>query len=200
MRGGTAARGLVALLSVAVAGYAWLAYSVGPGASALHPQMREAFGAQPISVGLHVFASGLTLLLGPLQFSRRLRAARPRWHRWIGRVYLGVGVLVGGVAGLAMTRHAFGGAVSQAGFALLALAWLASGAAAYAAARARDFRAHRRWMVRNYALAFAAVTLRLMLPASMAAGFAFETAYPLIAWACWLPNLLAAEAWLRMRG
>jgi hypothetical protein len=48
-------------------------------------------------------------------------------------------------------------------------------------------------MVRNFALAFAAVTLRLWLPAAVVSGIAFEDAYPVIAWLCWVPNLLAAE-------
>jgi HlyD family secretion protein len=41
---------------------------------------------------------------------------------------------------------------------------------------ARDIAAHRRWMVRNFALTFAAVTLRLWLPSAMASGVAFELA------------------------
>ena len=55
-------------------------------------------------------------------------------------------------------------------------------------------------MVRNFALTFAAVTLRLYLPASMVAGLAFERAYPVIAWLCWVPNLIVAELlWNRAR-
>jgi len=48
------------------------------------------------------------------------------------------------------------------------------------------------------ALTFAAVTLRLYLPSSMAAGIPFEIAYPAIAWLCWLPNVAVAE-WLVRR-
>lgn len=48
-------------------------------------------------------------------------------------------------------------------------------------------------MVRNFALAFAAVILRLWLPAAVAAGVPFELAYPAVAWLCWVPNLLLAE-------
>jgi hypothetical protein len=48
-------------------------------------------------------------------------------------------------------------------------------------------------MVRNFALTFAAVTLRFYLPGSVAAGIAFELAYPVIAWLCWLPNIVIAE-------
>jgi hypothetical protein len=51
-------------------------------------------------------------------------------------------------------------------------------------------------MVRNFALTFAAVTLRLWLPVSTVSGVAFELAYPVIAWLCWVPNLVAAEFFL----
>jgi hypothetical protein len=50
--------------------------------------------------------------------------------------------------------------------------------------------------VRNFALAFAAVTLRLWVPASFAAGLEFAVAYAVIAWLCWVPNVAAAELWL----
>ena len=111
----------------------------------------------------------------------------------MGRLYLGVGVLLGGSAGLYMACHAFGGLVARLGFAGLAVAWLYSGLRAYLAIRSRDVATHRRWMVRNFALTFAAVMLRLYLPASMAAGIDFDIAYPVIAWLCWVPTLLAAE-------
>ena len=67
--------------------------------------------------------------------------------------------------------------------------------------RQGDRAAHRRWMIRSFALTLAAVTLRLYLPASLAAGLPFETAYPAIAWLCWVPNLIVAEVVvLRRRG
>ncbi len=77
--------------------------------------------------------------------------------------------------------------------AFLSLGWLYTGLHAYLAIRARVVASHRRWMVRNFSLAFGAVTLRLWLPASVASGIPFETAYPVIAWLCWVPNLLVAE-------
>jgi len=60
-------------------------------------------------------------------------------------------------------------------------------------ARAREIPAHRRWMIRNYSLTFAAVTLRLYLPLAFLLGIPFELSYPLVAWLCWVPNLVAAE-------
>lgn len=189
---------LMALLSLGVVGYAWVAYSLMPVGALVHPQMRAAFEAQAPTVYAHVFGAGVALLLGPLQFWPALRRTRPRLHRWTGRAYLGLGVGLGGIAGLIMAFDAFGGLASKLGFAGLALAWLYTGVHALGAAQARDFVAHRRWMTRNFALTFAAVTLRLWLPASAVAGLPMESAYPVIAWLCWLPNLAVGE-WLARR-
>ena len=188
------------LLSLGVAGYALVMYTVAPLGRFLHPDMRAAFEANRVVVYVHVFASSVALLLGPFQFMNGLRARRLNLHRWMGRLYLGVGVLLGGLAGLHMAFHAYGGIVSQLGFGALALAWLYTGMRAYLAIRARDVAAHRRWMVRNFALAFGAVTLRLWLPGSVAAGIPFELAYPAIAWLCWVPNLVVAEQILKRKG
>jgi uncharacterized membrane protein len=180
-------------LSLGVSAYAVVVYGFLPLGVAIHPDMRATFEAHRAGIYAHIFASVVALALGPFQFSARLRSTRPALHRGLGRLYLGVGVLVGGLAGLFMALHAFGGLSSRLGFACLALGWLYTGFRAYRAIRARDVAAHRRWMVRNFALTFAAVTLRLWLPASIASGVPFDLAYPVIAWLCWVPNLLAAE-------
>lgn len=185
------------LLSLGVAGYALVMYAFVPLGKFLHPDMRAAFEANRAVVYVHVFASSVALILGPFQFMDGLRARRLNLHRWMGRTYLGVGVLLGGLAGLHMAFHAFGGIVSQLGFGALALGWLYTGLRAYLAIRAKDVASHRRWMVRNFALAFGAVTLRLWLPGSVAAGVPFELAYPAIAWLCWVPNLVVAEYLLK---
>lgn len=187
----------IGLLSVGVAAYALAAYLFFPLGAAVHPEMRESFEAHRLAVYVHVFGSAVALLVGPLQFRTGLRSRRPRVHRWLGRFYLGAGVTLGGLAGLFLAAHAYGGILSRLGFACLALAWLHTGARAYAAARSHDFAAHRRWMVRNFALAFAAVTLRLWLPGLVGLGVPFDLAYPVVAWLCWLPNMLVAERLLR---
>ncbi|MNL75568.1 hypothetical protein D3C87_2013940 [compost metagenome] len=57
--------------------------------------------------------------------------------------------------------------------------------------------AHRRWMIRSIALTLAAVTLRIQIPVSMMLDIPFDTAYPVIAWLCWVPNLVVAEMIVR---
>ena len=183
----------VAVLSLGVAAYAVVMYGLGPGAERLHPDMRAAFESHSIAIKTHIFASALALILGPLQFWSRLRMARPVLHRWLGRLYLGVAVAMGGAAGLYMSQYAFGGLAAKLGFAGLAIGWLYTGAMAFAAARRRDFVAHRQWMIRNFALTFAAVTLRLYLPPVFVFGLPFASSYAVISWLCWVPNLLVAE-------
>jgi uncharacterized membrane protein len=183
---------LLVLSSVLVGLYAFAFYftdGVGSG------EFKERFATLPVFAAFHVLGAGLALLIGPFQFSSRLRARALSVHRWLGRTYL-VAVLLGGIGGLVLATIAAGGLVARVGFALLAIIWLASGAQAYLAVRRRDLLRHRRWMIRNFALTFAAVTLRLYLPAlTFGLAVPFEDAYAVVAWLAWVPNLVIAE-WL----
>lgn len=186
-------KALLCFLSLGVAAYAAIGYGVMPLGSLVHPDMKADFVAHPLGVYLHVFAAAVALLLGPFQFSAGLRRARITVHRWMGRMYLGVGVLLGGLSGLYISQFAFGGLIARLGFAALAVCWLYTGARAFLAIRSTAIDEHQKWMVRNFSLTFAAVMLRLYIPASVFAGVDFALAYPVIAWLCWLPNLLVAE-------
>lgn len=181
------------LLAFGVAGYAVFAYGVMPLGSLVHPDMKLNFLAHKAGIYTHVFASLVALALSPFQFSGRLRRTRPWLHRMAGRMYLGIGVALGGLSGLYMSTFAFGGPIAKLGFACLAVCWLFTGLRAFQAIRRGAVQEHRRWVVRNVSLTLAAVTLRVYLPSSMIAGIPFELAYPVIAWLCWIPNLLVAE-------
>lgn len=54
-------------------------------------------------------------------------------------------------------------------------------------------------MIRVAALTFAAVTLRTYMPISFALHIDYDTAYRMVAWLCWTPNLVLAEMWIRYR-
>ncbi|MES2934199.1 MAG: DUF2306 domain-containing protein [Pseudomonadota bacterium] len=184
---------LLYFLTFTVAAYAVYSYGVIPLAAMPPTPMKENFLAHASGIVTHVFASLIALVLGPFQFSARFRQNHLAIHRWFGRCYLGLGVLVGGVSGLYMSQYASGGMLAKLGFGTLAIAWLYTGWCAYLAVRRGAIDEHRKWMVRNFSLTLAAVTLRIYLPASMLAGISFATAYPVIAWACWIPNLIFAE-------
>ncbi len=190
---------LIALMSAVVAGYAIAAYALLPLGTVLHPDIRASFAAHgTVVVYLHVFCAAVALILGPLQFWSPMRMRWPSLHRWLGSAYLILGVGVGGLSGLFLAFNAFGGAWSRAGFGALAVLWMVTGAIALRRILQGDVPGHRRWMTRNYALTLAAVTLRLYLPASIVSGLSLDLAYPIVAWLCWVPNLVAAQ-WLLSR-
>ncbi|MBR7801744.1 DUF2306 domain-containing protein [Undibacterium fentianense] len=186
---------LMCLSSVAIAAYAVVAYAAFPLGSLVHPDMRTNFEQHRAIVYTHIFASCLALLIGPFQFSTQLRAIFPIWHRRLGKIYLCLGVLLGGVSGLVMANTAYGGIASNLGFGILALLWLYTGLSAYRSIRIGDINAHQRWMIRNFALSLAALSLRIYLPLILIFGLSFSFWYPIISWLCWVPNLIIAE-WL----
>jgi uncharacterized membrane protein len=185
--------GLLYFLAFGVAGYAVFAYGFLPLGSMVHPEMKANFLAHATGIYVHAFSSIVALILGPMQFSAHLRQQYTNIHRWLGRAYLAVGVLVGGISGLYMSQFAYGGLMAKLGFAALALLWLYTGLRAYLAIRLGAIAEHQKWMIRNFSLTFAAVMLRLYLPISMASGAEFSLAYPIIAWLSWVPNLAFAE-------
>jgi len=148
----------------------------------------------------HISFGGLALLTGWYQFIQKRRQRYLNLHRWLGRFY-GIAVLISGTAGLYIAFYATGGLISILGFGLLALCWLFSDVMGYVAIRKLDVLSHKKWMIRNYALTFAAVTLRVWLPLMMLPFFhiAFLDAYHVVAWLCWVPNLIAAEMFIRNR-
>jgi uncharacterized membrane protein len=161
------------------------------------PFMRERFIVIPLAAIMHLGGSAVALAVGPFQLNARLRNRLIAVHRWMGRAYV-IGVLVGGIGALILAPRAQFGLPSSTGFGLLAILWLTSTATAYRQIRAGNQAAHRRWMIRSYALTFAAVMLRIYLPLSQVYGIPFEPAYPTIAWLCWVPNLILAE-WMILR-
>lgn len=164
----------------------------------LYPAFRDKYFAHWPVVFTHGAAAITALAIGPFQFVPGLRRRLPRLHRVAGGVYF-MGVLVGGATGFRMGTMAHGGASPQWAFSLIAAGWIATGAAALAFAVRRDFAAHERWVVRNYALTFGAVLLRAELVALQAAGFDFDAIYPFVPWTAWAPCLLAAEWMIRPR-
>lgn len=184
---------LLYFLSFAVAAYAAFVYGVLPLGSTVSPAMKANFITHSSVIYTHAFASIVALILGPFQFSRRLRTKYQKAHRWSGRVYLAVGVLLGGLSGLYLAQFAAGGVIARTGFTTLAVLWLYTGLCAYLAIRSGAISEHQKWMYRNFALTFAAVTLRIYLPVTIVSGIEFSLAYAVIAWLCWIPNLLFVE-------
>ena len=150
-----------------------------------------------IAFKAHIFLGGLALITGWSQFSSKLRANKLSLHRLLGKIYV-VSVFLSGVAGLYLAIYATGGIVSQMGFGLLAVLWLVTTVLAFVKIKALDIPKHQQWMIRSYALCFAAVTLRIYMPFMQAVlGMTFLESYLIVAWLCWVPNLAVAEIIIR---
>jgi uncharacterized membrane protein len=147
---------------------------------------------------LHIFPGGIALFIGWSQFVKRFRDNYLRLHRTIGTIYM-LCILISGLSGLYIAMFATGGIISVVGFSGLAVSWLFTTLMAYISIRRLNITAHEQWMIRSYALCFAAVTLRVWLPLfQFGFGIDFFTAYPIIAWLCWVPNLIVAEMMCRL--
>jgi uncharacterized membrane protein len=161
-------------------------------------EQKATYTAHLTMLMMHILGAMLAILIGPFQFLPGIR--KGRWlkvHRWLGRTYM-LGILFGGLGGLYMAQFAYGGIISRLGFGTLAILWLYTAYRAYRHIRNKEIEQHRQWIIRNYALTFAGVMLRIYVPLSGAAGIDFLTAYVAIAWMCWVPNLLVAE-WIIRR-
>lgn len=151
---------------------------------------------------IHAFSGGLALLVGPFQFWKWLRSKQRRLHRWVGRIYMFLGIFPAAITGFIVAQNTIAGFSGTVGFSFLSLAWLFTGAMALYTILNQDVRSHQEWMIRNFALTFAAVTLRLWLPILLMAQvpfgidpeLAFNNAYQTVPWLAWVPNLLVAEA------
>jgi hypothetical protein len=98
--------------------------------------------------------------------------------------------MISGSAGLYISFFATGGWIASWGFGALAVFWLITTSKAYLTIRNGEIDNHKMWMIRSYALTFAAVTLRIWLPLAQVLQFDFIEAYRVIAWLCWVPNIL----------
>lgn len=184
--------GVMLLLSAAVAVFSYR-YLLGVGL--LSPNVMANVFARPW-LNVHVAGAATALLIGAVQFVGPLRRRWPSAHRWTGRVYA-VACLVGGLGGLMLAIGSTAGPIAAGGFGLLAVAWIGTTTMGWRTALARDFVAHRRWMIRSWALTLAAVTLRLQMLGGNVLPIDGLEAFRIIAWLCWVPNLLAAELYLR---
>ena len=185
---------LVLLLAVPIVGYAVAMVVVG--APMYPPNLAASFLARPWGIYPHALFGSLALALGALQFNRWLLIRHRPIHRALGTGYV-ISAVVVGLAGLYMSLYSFGGVVTHLGFGALAVLLLWTTVRAYAAARARTIAVHRQWMLRSYALIFAAVMLRIELPLLIMAFGDFTPAYQVVAWLSWVPNILWAEWYVR---
>jgi uncharacterized membrane protein len=105
----------------------------------------------------HTLAGTFAFLIGPINFSSRIRQRYLQLHRILGRIYL-ISVFVGSFTGIALAS----GRPGLPGTSMQAAAWMVCTTAAVIAARNRQIVVHRQWMARSYAVTFTFVSSRVL--------------------------------------
>lgn len=147
----------------------------------------------------HVFCGVVAILIGPFQFSERLRNTYLTIHRRMGYTYLSM-VLIGGIAGGVLAMSSQVNLTYKMGLFGLAVAWLLTSGMALFFILKRKTAQHREWMIRSYVVTFAFVIFRLFsdfLKHYEVADGADRAA--LMSWACWAIPLLLLEPILQYR-
>ena len=105
----------------------------------------------------HTLAGIFALVIGPINFSSRIRQRHLKFHRVLGRIYV-ISVFIGAATGVALAsgRPGFPGTCGQAA------AWIVCTTAAFITARNRQIIQHRQWMARSYAVTFTFVSSRVL--------------------------------------
>jgi len=145
----------------------------------------------------HVLLALPVVFGAPLQFLPALRQSRPRFHRWMGRAYV---IGASGAAILAIYLGATGEyEESRLSIAITGLLWLFFTLAAWRAAVAKNFTAHRAFMIRSYTLALVLVWLRVMYDFQDYLFFFVQGEQARDGtreWASWVVPLLIVEFWI----
>lgn len=113
----------------------------------------------------HALAGTAALLLGPFQFSTKLRGRNPAIHRIVGRFYVICVLIAAPLAILSTTYARYPKATYfKIAIAIQATAWMGSTVVGFVLAVRRRIVSHRRWMIRSYAVTFTFVATRMFQP------------------------------------
>jgi uncharacterized membrane protein len=143
---------------------------------------------------IHVYSSLFVLVAGFTQFSKSILKKSKQIHRAFGWMYFAVVLLLSAPSGIFMGFCANGAWHTKLSFILLGTLWIVFTLQALIAIKSKQIKVHQNYMLRSFALALSAVTLRSWKVLIVAC---FDTApidtYKIIAWLGWVPNLLIAE-------
>ena len=158
------------------------------------------YSQNPVLTNLHMLPGVIFMILGPLQFSRRIRAKWLGFHRWSGRVFLVIG-LAGAIFGMALAIRlpAFGGLNTTVATYFFGLIFVFCAMKAYYHVRRREILLHREWMMRAFAIGLGVSTIRIVVAVFVIlAHQRMEEVFGIAFWLGWSINLIAAEVWINL--
>jgi uncharacterized membrane protein len=146
---------------------------------------------------VHILPGALFLVLAPLQFVPSIRQKHLQVHRWMGRVLLVSGLIIGATALVMSYKMNIGGPNETAATTLYGIVFLFCLIKAYRHIRRKEVARHREWMIRAYGVGLGVATTRPIV--GMFFAFRKLTPHEFFGIAFWLGftiTFLAAEAWI----
>jgi len=191
--------------ALTIADVAWVTRARIAATSAIYPQhaaeiprIEEHFARSADIILVHVVTGAVFLSLGLLQFSARFRNRHRQFHRWSGRLLVGLAILAG-VSGIwlgVVDPYSSGERLPTAGAGALFL--IAPAVAIRAVGRGHVAR-HREWMIRFFAVGTGIVVIRLAGPLLiwLLNPVMFRDVIGLTFWTGFVVSVGVAEVWIR---
>ena len=146
---------------------------------------------------IHVFTTIFVLAAGFTQFSAHIRSKYYWIHKHSGRLYVLVTLVFAAPSGIIIGIYANGGLMAQIAFCLLGVLWFSFTLIAMLRLKQQQIVKHQQWMLRSFALAMSAITLRVW---RVVLAVMFEMseveAYRIVAWLAWVLNLVIVEIYI----
>lgn len=148
----------------------------------------------------HVYTSIFVLFSGFIAVFVKPKAAFRNLHRFFGKIYVILLLLLAAPSGIYMGFYANGGILAKISFVILGILWWFTTYKAYLEIRKKNVLNHKKWMYRSYALAVSAITLRFW---KVVLVYFFQPnpmdVYEIIAWLGWVPNLILIEILIKTK-
>src|SRR5580658_2107841 len=193
-------RRTVLLVPIVTHGYRPPAVSSNPRLAQLSA-LDDLFAQHPILTLVRIVPGMLFMILGPMQFSSRIRARHLRWHRLSGRVFVVCGLVIG-ISALLMSfgMPAIGGVNQAAATTLFGTFFLFALGKAFWHIRRREVALHRQWMIRAFSIGLAVAAIRpiigVFFATSPLTGLTPREFFGIAFWIGFVLHLIAAEAWI----
>jgi predicted membrane protein DUF2306 len=159
-----------------------------------------AFAAKPGLTLLHIIPALVFVILVPFQFSRSFRNRHLRAHRWMGRITMALGALVG-LSALPMSRHPIGGALEASATLFYDGFFLFSLSKAFIYIRQKRIILHREWVIRAMSIALGIATVRpvmgIFFATSSKTGLTPHDFFGIAFWIGFTVTYVAGEMWIR---
>ena len=139
-----------------------IANNFGP-SPAWFPEQMPRYNEHWFASVLHIIPGALLVILAPIQLSARIRNTKPGLHRFTGRVFILIAIPMTLSAMYLAWTIPFGGDLEKYSFPLMAVGFLFALGCGIYQIRQGNRAAHRLWMSRMLAIAYAPITMRLIL-------------------------------------